>query len=158
MKKIAFLVLVNLLIFNACRKSNTVFPDCRTTLNLNLNVDDVFIFGSTGGFRGGGMGKYKMKNGQLFRILTNRDTLMPNDLFLQTQTLMTAFPTELKNNPNQNSRGNCADSFTFFAEINLGNGTKQSWYIDPCGNENLTPSAKCYVAEIERLSNLLSQK
>jgi hypothetical protein len=158
MKKIALFLILNFLVFNACRKNESTFPDCGTTSDLYLTANDVFIFGSTGGFGGGGMGVYKMKNGQLFRVLSNRDTLLSNDLFLQTQPLMTAFPKDLKDNPNQQSRGNCRDTFTFFAEIHLANGTKQSWYIDLCENTEVSSAGKCYVAEIGRLSSLLLQK
>ncbi len=155
MKKVVFLLLLNLLIFSTCRKSISTFPDCGKTVNLNLNTDDTFIFGSTGGFGGGGLGLYKIKNGQLFRILKNRDTLLSNDLFLQTQALMTEFPKELKDNPNQQTLPKCNDSLGFWVEITPANGTKQSWSIDPCGNKDVSSSTQCYLNEIGRLSNVL---
>ena len=157
MKKIMLCLLANLLIFNACRRDVLDLSDCGDTVDLRLSANDVFIFGSSGGLGGGGLGNYKIKNGQLFRILTNRDSLLSNDLFLEAQSLVTNFPKALKNSPNQNWVGQCRDSFTFFAEIALPNGTKQAWGIDVCGS-NAPSYAKCYAGKIQKLSSFLITK
>ncbi len=143
MKKAIFCLFLLALLTNACRKS-TVNSNCGEMIDLQLQSNQVFVIGSSGGFGGSGRGTYKIKNGQLFLVLTRGDSLLPNERFLVANVLSKEFPKEMKDTPNKNWLGNCNDSFGFFIEIESTNGTKQSWSYEPCGQTNAPDFARCY--------------
>lgn len=158
MKKKSILLVFNLLFFTTCHKQPIPsFPECSDAdrvLDLNLQSQDAFYFS-----KGWDYPQYKMQNGELWflRALGTQDTFvrLPNDLFLQSKKLMSAFPKQLKDTPYLFSKGNCSNPNTYRFEINYNKGQQQTWYIEDCGDDTLYPPTICYLDQIDFILNLL---
>ena len=150
MKK-SIVILVSFIFMSAsCHKStmDNTSTDCYISVNLQLSANDVFIFGSSGGFGGAGQGTFKIKNGQLFSVSTKGDSLLPNSKFLIANAFTTAFPKEMKDVPNQNWRSQCNDTFIYAIEWTAADGTKKTWYYDYCPSQSAPAYAQCYFKEV----------
>jgi hypothetical protein len=146
MKKLLFLCVALIFMATDCYKKD--IDVCYSSVVLQLQTDDVFIIGSSGGFSGAGQGTFNIKNGQLFKVLPRGDSLLPNERFLFAQIFVTSFPKEMKDLPNQNWKSQCNDTFLYYVEWTQANGTKQSWHYDSCPSQSAPEYAKCYFEKV----------